>query len=204
LPPISGLDTKDGLARVAGNRKLYLKLLRQLIEQQGSAIGQISSALVIGDNALAERLAHTLKGVAGNIGAKPVQAAAGVLEKLIRERAAPTEVEAAKGQVAGALDPLVAQLASVLPSTVPGSPAPDMTTSPLVDPAQTHAAAAQLAKLLSEFDPGGAEFIEANQAALRSLFSGDTWLQFEKLVQNYAFAEAQAELEQALKQFPAV
>jgi hypothetical protein len=112
-------------------------------------------------------------------------------------------VEAAKGQVAGALDPLVAQLVGALPSTVPGSPVPDTAPSPPVDPEQTHAAAAQLAKLLSEFDPGGAEFIEANQAALRSLFSGDTWLQFEKLVQNYAFAEAQAQLEQALKRLPA-
>jgi hypothetical protein len=126
-----------------------------------------------------------------------------VLEKLIRERAASAEVEAAKRQVAGALDPLVAQLVSALPSTVPGSPAPDTAPSPPVDPAQTHAAAAQLAKLLSEFDPGGAEFIEANHAALRSLFSGDTWPQFEKLVQNYAFAEAQAQLEQALKRLPA-
>jgi two-component system sensor histidine kinase/response regulator len=204
LPPIGGLDTKDGLARVAGNRKLYLKLLRQFIEQQGPAIGQISAALAQGDPALAERLAHTLKGVAGNIGAKPVQAAAGVLEKLIRERAASTEVEAAKGQVAGTLDPLVAQLVGALPSTVPGSPAPDTAPSPPVDPAQARAAAAQLAILLSEFDPDGAEFIEANQAALRSLFSGDTWLLFEKLVQNYAFAEAQAQLEQALKQLPAV
>jgi hypothetical protein len=72
--------------------------------------------------------------------------------------------------------------------------------SPPVAPAQARAAAAQLAKLLSEFDPGGAEFIEANQPALSWLFSGDKWLQFEKLVQNYAFAEAQAQLEQALNE----
>ena len=29
LPSFEGLDTKDGLTRVAGNQKLYLKLLRQ-------------------------------------------------------------------------------------------------------------------------------------------------------------------------------
>jgi two-component system sensor histidine kinase/response regulator len=200
LPLIAGLDTRDGLARVAGNRKLYLKLLRQFSEQQGQTVGEISAALAQGDQALAERLAHTLKGVAGNIGAKPVQAAAGALEKLIRDRAASTEVESAKRQVAVALDPLVGELCGKLSSPAPVAPPPAAMPSPPVAPAQARAAAAQLAKLLSEFDPGGAEFIEANQPALSSLFSGDKWLQFEKLVQNYAFAEAQAQLEQALNE----
>ena len=200
LPLIAGLDTRDGLARVAGNRKLYLKLLRQFSEQQGQAVGEISAALAQGDQALAERLAHTLKGVAGNIGAKPVQAAAGALEKLIRDRAASTEVESAKRQVAVALDPLVSELCGKLSSPAPAAPPPATMPSPPVAPAQARAAAAQLAKLLSEFDPGGAEFIEANQPALSWLFSGDKWLQFEKLVQNYAFAEAQAQLEQALNE----
>jgi two-component system, sensor histidine kinase and response regulator len=199
LPSIEGLDTKDGLARVAGNRKLYLKLLRQFAEQQGPSAEQITTALAQGDAALAERLAHTLKGVAGNIGAKPVQAAAGALEKLIRDRAAPAETDSALRQVAAALDPLLAQLRNSLPSPEPTVPSP--TSPPLADPAQTRTAAAQLTKLLSEFDPGAVEFIEANQAALRPLLPGDSWPQFEKLVQGYAFADAQAQLEQALTNY---
>src|SRR6185295_11664979 len=95
---------------VAGNRKLYIKLLRQFIEQHGPAIGQINEALIKGDVALAERLAHTLKGVAGNIGAKSVQSTAAVLEKAIRSKAAVLELDSAKQQVAAALDPLTAQL----------------------------------------------------------------------------------------------
>jgi two-component system sensor histidine kinase/response regulator len=198
LPDIAGLDVKDGLARVAGNRKLYLKLLRQFAEQHGPALNQISAALAQGDSALAERLAHTLKGVAGNIGAKPVQAAAGTLEKLIHDRAAAAEVKAAQSKVAAALDPLLAQLEKALGSPGPGSPAPN--DAPAAgDPAQAARAAAQLARLLSELDPGAAEFVEANQAALRSIFTGDAWAQFDKLVQGYAFAEAQALLEAAVK-----
>jgi nucleoid DNA-binding protein len=46
-PVASGLP--DGLARVAGNRKLFLKLLRQFVEQQGPAVGQITEALAKGD-----------------------------------------------------------------------------------------------------------------------------------------------------------
>jgi two-component system, sensor histidine kinase and response regulator len=198
LPTFEGLDTKDGLARVAGNQKLYLKLLRQFAEQQGPSVEQITTALAQADTALAERLAHTLKGVAGNIGAKLVQAAAGALEKLIRDRAAAAKIDPAKQKVAAALDPLLAQLRSALNSPVPEAPA-SAATPLAANPAQSREAAERLAKLLAEFDPGAADFIEANQASLRSLFKGDTWSQFEKLVQNYAFAEAQAQLAEALK-----
>jgi two-component system, sensor histidine kinase and response regulator len=201
LSAIVGLDTKDGLTRVAGNRKLYLKLLRQFVEQQGPAVGQITTALAQGDAALAERLAHTLKGVAGNIGAKAVQAAAGALEKHIRDRAEPSAVESAKQQVAAALDPLIAGMKAEVnaPDAAPPSPA---TTAATADPAQTRAAAAQLLKLLSEFDPGAVDFIETNQAALRPIFPGEAWGQLEKLVQSYSFADAQAQLEQTLKSLP--
>jgi len=203
LPSIEGLDAKDGLARVAGNRKLYLKLLRQFAEAQGPSVEQISAALAQGDAALAERVAHTLKGVAGNLGAKPVQAAAGALEKLIRGRAAAAETESALRRVAAAIDPLLARLKNSLPSPAPTTTLATSPPPPPADPAHARAAAAQLMNLLSESDPGTAEFIEANQAVLRSLLPGDAWPQFEKLVQDYAFAEAQAQLEQALKNLPA-
>jgi two-component system, sensor histidine kinase and response regulator len=200
LPVIEGLDVKDGLARVAGNRKLYLKLLGQFAEHQGPTVGQVDAALAQGDTGLAERLAHTLKGVAGNIGAKVVQAVAGGLEKLLRSQAPATDIEASKREVAAALDPLVGQLRAALKSSAPAAAA--CTPAPPADPAQTQEAAAQLAKLLSEFDPGAAEFIEANQAALRALFASEAWQPFAKLVQDYAFADAQARLEQAPKGLP--
>ncbi len=198
LPSVEGLDTKDGLTRVAGNRKLYLKLLRQFIEQQGSAIEQVTAALARNDISLAERLAHTLKGVAGNLGAKPVKTAAGALEKVIRARAGAGEVELAKQRVTAALDPLVAALQAALGSPVSDSPVPSRSGT-LVNPAQSREAAAQLTRLLAEFDPGATDFVEADHAALRSLFGDEAWAQFERLVRGYSFAEAQAQLELALK-----
>jgi signal transduction histidine kinase/DNA-binding response OmpR family regulator/HPt (histidine-containing phosphotransfer) domain-containing protein/HAMP domain-containing protein len=200
-PSIAGLDTADGLTRVAGKRKLYWKLLRQFAAEQGPALGQITTALDEGDVALAERVAHTLKGVAGNIGAKSVQAAAGVLEKLIRDRSEPAVIKPAKQQVADALEPLIARLKEALASPPPEAPEP--AAAPMaVDPTQSRTAAEQLVRLLSEFDPGAADFIEANQSALRPLFAGDSWVQFTKLVQGYSFAEAQVPLEQALRNLP--
>ena len=53
--------------------------------KQGDAGAQISTALKSGDRQLAERIAHTVKGVAGNIGIVGIQTAAQRLEKAIRE-----------------------------------------------------------------------------------------------------------------------
>jgi HPt (histidine-containing phosphotransfer) domain-containing protein len=199
LPEVEGLDTRDGLARVAGNRQLYLKLLRQFITQQGPAVAEIRAALSQDDAALAERVAHTLKGVAANLGAKQLQTAAGLLEECIRHRANATETEPALQQVSVVLDSLLAGLQGFLPA--PESPAlpPESSTHPPVDPAQSRSAAAHLAQLLCDFDSAAVEFIEANHAALIPLFPGAAWAEFEHLVQNYAFAEALAGLELALR-----
>ena len=85
LPEIAGVNLADGLKRVAGNRRLYRDLLGQFAAKQGNAAEQITAALEAGDRQLAERIAHTVKGVAGNIGIGGVQAAAQKLEKAIRE-----------------------------------------------------------------------------------------------------------------------
>ena len=85
LPEINGVDIKDGLKRVGGNRRLYRDLLIKFAAKHSDAGLQISDALHIGDRSTAERIAHTVKGVAGNISIKPVQFAAEQLEKAIRE-----------------------------------------------------------------------------------------------------------------------
>jgi len=49
IPTVEGLNSAEGLLRVAGNRKLYLKLLRQFSAQQSDAPGQITELLKAGD-----------------------------------------------------------------------------------------------------------------------------------------------------------
>src|SRR5262249_53192538 len=195
VPAIAGLDTDDGLSRVGRNRALYLKLLRQFVEHH-AATEPISGAIAAGDVALAERLAHTLKGVAGNIGARQIQSAAGDLEQLIRNRVGGRDVETALRRLGAVLRPLVVELQAALPPV-----APDVREETVAAPtrAQSCEIGARLTALLSELDPGAAEFVRTNHAALRPLFSGGRWRTFEQLVDGYAFADAQAQLEEALK-----
>ncbi|MFL6278589.1 MAG: response regulator, partial [Vicinamibacterales bacterium] len=148
LPLIGGLDTVDGLARVGGNRQLYRKLLREFVDDQAATAGQVSEARVNGDVALAERLAHTLKGVAGTLGAKHVRLAAGALEKLIHDCADAKDVDAATHQVGAALNLLVAQLRPALMPLVRAVRSPVLPS--VADPALSRQAAARLTTLLGE------------------------------------------------------
>jgi len=86
VPEISGVDVAGGLNRVAGNKRLYRSLLEQFAAKQADAAAQIDAALRNGDLELAGRLAHTVKGVAGNLGIASLQLAAEKIERAIRDK----------------------------------------------------------------------------------------------------------------------
>lgn len=75
---LPGIDTRAGLARMLGKVSFYVKQLRKFAEHQAGFIARFQEAEA--DPVAQKRLAHTLKGVAGNIGAIDLQAAAGELE----------------------------------------------------------------------------------------------------------------------------
>jgi signal transduction histidine kinase/DNA-binding response OmpR family regulator/CHASE3 domain sensor protein len=196
MPAIAGLDANDGLRRVAGNRKLYLKLLRQFADQQADAPTQIAAQLAAGDFATAERTAHTVKGIAGNLGAGGVQATAGDLEMAIREHAEPPRLEALRQKFSDVLSDLLTRLRPALEA----EPVAAMEPAAAVDPAQVQPVVAQILKQLSECDTAAVETLEANRATLASLFAPGDFANFEKQVQDYAFGEAQAQLEKRARE----
>jgi len=85
FPELAGVDVAAGLERTAGNKRLYLDLLAQFAARHESTGSRIKEALDSGDHNQAERLAHSLKGVAGNLGMNQIFVLAGTLENAIRE-----------------------------------------------------------------------------------------------------------------------
>ena len=92
LPDIEGLDMAGGLERVAGNKRLYSDLLVEFATKRSDVGAQISTALASGDRESAERNAHTVKGVAGNLGMNAIFQLAGKLETAIPESRADVQV----------------------------------------------------------------------------------------------------------------
>jgi signal transduction histidine kinase/DNA-binding response OmpR family regulator/HPt (histidine-containing phosphotransfer) domain-containing protein len=152
LPEISGIKVVDGLNRVAGNRKLYRNLLRQFADKQVDAADQVSAAFKSGDMKLAERIAHTVKGVAGNLGIEAVQLVAQKLEKALRDGeeglSAPlAEFANVMGTQIQAINKALSESASATPKAVQISPFDGKAATAAIDRLRT----------LLEASDGGAE-----------------------------------------------
>ena len=81
---LSGFDLEDGLKRLQGNKKLYRKLLLSFATDYSTVANEIRQALDAEDFDQAHSLVHNLKGLAGNLAATKLQAAAVNLEKLVK------------------------------------------------------------------------------------------------------------------------
>ena len=70
---------------MVGNEKLYRSLLMKLRDDYANTDHEIKNLLQSEKADEAERLAHSIKGVAGNVGAGPLQETAAELEHAIRD-----------------------------------------------------------------------------------------------------------------------
>jgi PAS domain S-box-containing protein len=115
---LAGIDRATGSRRVAGNEALYGKLLLDFHRDYATSIDRIRAAL--GEDRLtdAERQVHTLKGVAGNIGAMELHRTAQELDSALRlgdiekARSLLPDVERELSVVIKGLEPLVQQAAT--------------------------------------------------------------------------------------------
>jgi len=180
---VTGLDTRLGLRHVMGKKPLYLSLLRRFVSGQQTALQPIVQALDAGDTATAERLAHTLKGLAGNIGASVLQAAMEQVENALREQATPTTVRALLEPAANLLTTLLAELQAQLPEQ---AVKPD---SSVVDPAQLQQVCHQLQALLAYDDPQAAEVLQTHAAMLETAL-GTSYRTLRTAVEDFDFEDA--------------
>jgi CheY-like chemotaxis protein len=75
-----GIDLQRGIQQVGGNPDFYLKLLGDFLSNHGGCVSELEELLTVSSFEEARRSAHTIKGVAGNIGAYDLQQAATELE----------------------------------------------------------------------------------------------------------------------------
>jgi len=102
---LPGINIKDALKRVGGDSNLLSKLLKKFSVNHKNAVAEIESNIASGNRDRAIRLAHTLKGLSGTIGARRLHETAKVLEASIRAE------ETETGQF---LDGLSKELSSVI------------------------------------------------------------------------------------------
>jgi signal transduction histidine kinase/CheY-like chemotaxis protein len=84
LPAMAGINGEQAQRRLLGNRALFLRLLRALREEFAEAAAVVRADLQHGDAAQAAMRMHKLCGLAGNLGAEQLCAAARQVESALR------------------------------------------------------------------------------------------------------------------------
>ncbi len=194
-PPQPGLDTAAGLRRVAGNEKLYLRLLQQFVQHHAHAPQRAQDALDAGDRDTLHRLVHTAKGVAGNIGLTDLAAAALALEDALHLRGDAPDVPAAMARLAAENTRALVALRSLLGAPEPDAPDPGSAGS-APPSAEARTLAQRMLALLADSDGDAVELLQAHAATLRSLFGPGRYPAFQNAVSGFDF-ELAAELLQA-------
>jgi len=172
---IAGVDTADGLARAAGDEALYRELLGRFVKDHAGTATEIRQLLREQQGEEARRRAHTLKGVAGNLGAKRVQ------------RLADDVYFAAEDDDGFRLDPLLGELdvtlreiAENIVRNLPAEPAPEGSESGQAD-------LKRLRALIEDSDSQALDYFMSAHAALLESHDATLVEDLQRALQDYDF-----------------
>ncbi|MFZ6759487.1 response regulator [Undibacterium sp. Ji50W] len=186
---IDGLDVAAGLRRVLGKHARYLTMLRGFVSSQAVVTLQIQTSLQQGDSTTAERLAHTLKGLAGNIGATRLQEISGELELALRS-AQPTET-----LLAATAETLARQVAAILDKLPPE----EQKVATVADMTRFKLVSDELAGLLADDNAKAERLLEQHEAMLEAALPSH-FKQIAELIRQFDYEQALLVLNQARAQ----
>ncbi|MBF0125030.1 MAG: response regulator, partial [Magnetococcales bacterium] len=184
LDHLPGIDQQVGLRQVGNNRPLFIKLLQEFRHDYLDVATTIQTALEQGEQEQALRLVHTVKGIAGSLGAIELHHLVRDLETAIKE-----------GQQA-AYTPLLQQFEQALPPIFQGiaalkEPPPSLSPSQQqVDVGAVGPLLMELAQLLHDGHSDAAEKWQAVKTALNPIKHRPVLSKMEQQINNYEFDDA--------------
>ena len=181
------IERSRGLRFVGENEQLYQVILRRFAATHASVIEELRDLLARGDRAEARRLAHTMTGLAGTIGARPLAEKAGDLERLLLGPAPVTEADLAPlrawlPRTLLAIEDLLRGSPEMLPS-LPPPPAPEAWS------AESQSELLRLSHMLRVQSPAALEQSRALEPLLRARL-GATWGEFARALEDFEFDTA--------------
>jgi PAS domain S-box-containing protein len=132
VPALRAIDVADGLRRVGGNRALFRSVLGSLRAEFAQADEHVAHAIAAGDLAQAARIAHSLAGIAGSVGARRLATAARALEQRVIDR--PDSADAAIAALGVALAEVVSDITMLTDAPITPADAAPLELRPLHEP----------------------------------------------------------------------
>ncbi len=193
LPELPGLNVRAAVSRLGDNTAMYARILRQFLRTQSKIAGAYATAATVGDMETRRRIARTLRGLGGSIGATILATYAGVLEEALKSDDMAERAEAEKDTFA-AVDSLLDMLRNAFPDepqTLPSpEPGPDL-------PEEERETLAGLVHLLRDDDASSIGYIEQHAEVLRKTLGGSVFAQVEQAASRFELEKALQAIENA-------
>jgi len=189
LPNIPGIDIEAGLKVTQNNAKLYRKLLLKFLDKQADFAETFKNAWENDDLQAAKIAAHTLKGVAANLGMMDVRTCASALEKAVKEST--ENVETLLDEVSAKLKPVFAGLQTLQEGSFVEKANADDVEFNRIDPLL-----AELGNCLDENDTKSIEVAKKLIPFFRNTKYGDSFEQIMQAIRDYDFEQAENDLQE--------
>ena len=208
LAAVAGLDVAGGMRRVLNKRGVYEALLQRFANGQADAVARVRQHMAQGRHDDAHRALHTLKGLAGTIGAEELSVRAQAAESALERYAPEAQVQPLLEDVEAACAALVAALRQALRlvARLHGRDAAERarpTTQAEPDWAAVQAVVARLEALLQDYDAEALELFEQSEQLLRPVL-GQGYTGLADALRIYDFDEAMGQLREAAARMPAI
>ncbi len=198
LPKLPGVDMGPALARLRGDVRQYRKLMLRFAQAHAQTPATLASQLQARDYADARRLAHTLKGLAANLGAEILRQAAQALEQAL-ETPESAPLADLQQHVQQALYPLLDAVQAELSRAAADTAAAPPDEAPSFNQAHLHQQLKALASLLARDDANAGPLAETISSTLAGHPRGQEFATVAGSILRYDFDTALVAL-QALAQ----
>jgi HPt (histidine-containing phosphotransfer) domain-containing protein len=172
-------------------------MLEKYVAGQSGTVAALREALATGDRETATRLAHTTKGVSGNIGATVVQQRAEALETALQQGAPLEQTTPLLDALALQLQPLLAAMAAQLPQQADAGAVNQAATPAVVDEARLAEVTQRLQSLLEEMDADASAWMDRHRALLSAAYP-EHFAAIRQAVEHFEFDDATTQLSQAV------
>jgi len=190
LDGVAGLDVSLGLRHALGREALYLSLLSKFIATYSDAPLRLAGAIAESDWASAERMAHTLKGAAAQIGAGGLLNLASQLEEAIRKCQPAAVLAPLQVRIAEALADLIASITARMPTAQAAAAAGK------IDMRRFEEVGRRLASQLKDDDFACMQLLDDNEAMLK-LALGERFPAIAAAIRDFDYMRALEGLRQA-------
>ena len=186
VPHVPGLDSRKAMGRIGRDGDLFCKMLGWFRDGHSGNVTAIRTALAAGDRATAHRLAHSLKGAAGSIGATALFEAARRLEHALR----PGSGEISPTLVSEVDVSLTLQLAEIERALPPVAGGGGQAVAEPVDEAALAPLLREMAKLLADDDAEALDRVASLAAHGQGGALEEDFRCLVELVENFSLREA--------------